>query len=444
MSVHFTDKLIKAFRVAPDGDDTFYWDDEVSGLGLRLKAPSAKTATGVKAWIVQYRNQHHQSRRMTIGRFPVMTTHLARKQAKQVLASVARGQDPADEKAQARKAITVAELCAEYLRAGTGRIKPSTLENDRGRIEAHVRPLLGSRTVASLKHSDIERFRQDVAAGKTAKARPPSRAKASKPGRSGRGGIVRGGPVAAIRTADMLKTILQIAVRDGVLPSNPARGLRRKKTQPLPVPFSFDMVTAVGQAMRDAEKQEMNIYKSIRPATATALAAIRLLILTGCRRMEVLTLQWGDVDFAGRCFRFRDTKTGQQLRPIGRAALDHLAEIKPDDAKPEDYVFRGASKLGHFVGLPKSWGRIAGAAKIKDVSIHGLRHWFASGAAEMNYSDFIVGGLLGHAKRGITGRYANTPDAALTSAADRVAARIWDALNGAPGSKVVHIGARPA
>ena len=93
---------------------------------------------------------------------------------------------------------------------------------------------------------------------------------------------------------------------------------------------------------------------------------------------------------------------------------------------------------------PSPWGRIAAAAKIKDVSIHGLRHWFASGAAEMNYSDFIIGGLLGHAKRGITGRYANTPDAALCSAADSVAARMQLALDGKAAGNVVHMAGRSA
>ncbi len=443
MPTHLTDKLIRALRVAPGERDAFHWDDEVRGLGLRVKPPSGKTEGGARSWVIHYRNAQHVSRRMTIGRFPTLTTKLARDQAKRLLAGVTIGKDPADEKATARKAMTVAQLCAEYLKAAEGRIKASTLEADRGRIEAHVKPLLGSRTVASLKHSDIERFQQDVTAGKTAKARPASKAKTGK-GRTDRGGIVKGGPVAAIRAADMLRAILQRAVRDGVLATNPASGLRRKNTQPLPPPFSFEMVTAVGKAIREGEAAELETYKLARPATVTAIAAIRTLILTGCRRMEVLTLQWADVDFAGHCFRFRDTKTGKQVRPIGRAALDHLASFKPSNVKPTDYVFPGASKGRHFVGLPKAWARITTKAKTDGVSIHGLRHWFASGAAEMNYSDFVIGGMLGHAKRGITGRYANTPDAALISAADRVAARMQAALNGVATENVVQLGGRSA
>ena len=349
-----------------------------------------------------------------------MTPDQARKEARQKLASVDRGQDPADESAQARKAKTVSQLCDEYLKAEANRIKPSTLAMDRSRIEAHVKPLIGSRPVASLKPADLERFLQDVMKGKTAKK--------PKPGKRPRGGLTAGGPGVASRTFGMLGTILQRAVRDGLLPSNPARGIKRPKDQPKAPPFSFDRVKQVGDAMRAIEAEEGEALAVTKPGTLTGLRAVRCLVLTGCRRSEVLTLQWGDVDFGGRCFRFRDTKTGKQVRPVGRTALDHLASFKPEKGKPGDFVFAGASKAGHFVGLPKSWARIAAAAEIGDVSIHGLRHWFASAAAELNYSDLVIGGLLGHAKRGVTGRYANTPDSALVAAADAVSARISEAL----------------
>lgn len=420
-----TKRFVDAARAGKDGSDGVFWDDEVKGFGLRVKV------SGVKSWLVQYRNAHGISRRLTLGRVGVMTPDQARKEAKQKLAAVDRGHDPAEESSQARKAKTVAQLCDEYLKAEANRIKPSTLLMDRSRIEAHVKPLLGSRPVASLKPADLERFLQDVLKGKTAKK--------LNPGKRPRGGLIAGGPGVASRTFGMLGTILQRAVRDGLLPSNPARGIKRPKEEPSPPPFSFDRVKQVGDAMRAIEAEEGEAMAVAKPGMLTGLRAVRCLILTGCRRMEVLTLQWGDVDFAGRCFRFRDTKTGKQVRPVGRAALDHLASFKPANAKPGDYVFPGASKAGHFVGLPKAWARLAAAAKASDVSIHGLRHWFASAAAEMNYSDFVIGGMLGHAKRGVTGRYANTPDAALCSAADRVSQRLADTLAGKARGEVVEL-----
>jgi len=421
-----TKRFVDTAQALSDGSDAVFWDDAVTGFGLRVKA------SGAMSWLVQYRNAHGVSRRLTLGRAGVMTPDQARKEAKQKLAAVDRGQDPADESAQARKAKTVAQLCDEYLKAEANRIKPSTLAMDRSRIEAHVKPLIGARVVASLKPADLERFLQGVIKGKTAKK--------LKPGKRPRGGLAAGGPGVGSRTLGMLGTILQRAVRDGLLPSNPARGIKRPKDQPKAPLFSFERVKQVGNVMRVIEKNGGVSLEISRPGTLTGHRAVRCLMLTGCRRSEILTLQWGDVDFAGRCFRFRDTKTGKQVRPVGRVALDHLASFKPKDVKPGDYVFTGASKAGHFVGLPKSWARIAAAAEIGDVSIHGLRHWFASAAAEMNYSDLVIGGMLGHAKRGVTGRYANTPDAALASAADLVAARLQGALDGKSESNVHQIG----
>jgi integrase len=162
--------------------------------------------------------------------------------------------------------------------------------------------------------------------------------------------------------------------------------------------------------------------------TAEGLAVIRFLMLTGVRRMEALTLRWGQVDFAAQCLRLADTKSGPQTRPIGKSAIELLEAHKPKKAKDGDYVFAGTGKAGHFVGAPKAWVRVAKRAKVNGVSLHGLRHWFASAAAEMNYSELTIAGLLGHSVRSVTGRYATTPDSALIAAADDVSMRIEVAL----------------
>jgi integrase len=171
------------------------------------------------------------------------------------------------------------------------------------------------------------------------------------------------------------------------------------------------------------------------------LRAIRFLMLTGLRRMEALTLTWGMIDRRARCIRFEDTKSGKQTRPVGRAALEWLASFEPKGTKPTDYVFAGAEAGKHLVGLPKVWARVAKCAEIDDVSLHGLRHWFASAAAEMNFSELTIAGLLGHSVKGVTARYATAPDSALLVAADRVALRISDALDGKQSAAVISISA---
>jgi integrase len=154
--------------------------------------------------------------------------------------------------------------------------------------------------------------------------------------------------------------------------------------------------------MREIEAADRTAYNELRPNTLTALRVARFLILSGCRKSEALTLKWGDVDLPGRCLHLGDTKTGKQVRPRGSAALGFLAAFRPRNASAADYVFPGSSEGGHYVALARSWARIARKAGVVQITPHGLRHWFASAGAEMNYSDFIIGGLLGHAKRGVT------------------------------------------
>ncbi len=402
-----TKRIVDALRPDPDGRDVIHFDGEIPRFGVRVK-PS-----GVKSYVLQYRNKHGRLRRITIGRVGDLTPEQARTKAIKLRASISDGADPSGERKEARNAITVAELCDEYLAAGHNRIKASTLAMDKSRIERHVKPLLGLRAVASLTPKDMEKFLRDIIAGKTA---PKDQKKDTR----ARGGQTTGGAGVGSRTLGMLGTILERAVRDGVLERNPARGIARPKDNPYRPPFSFDAIADVGRALRALETESEN---------KAGLRAIRFLLLTGTRRMEALTLKRSVVDRKAQCLRFEDTKSGAQFRPIGRSVLEYLATFEPEHAKPDDYVFSGTSKEGYFVGLPKVWARVAKRAGINGITIHGLRHWFASAATEMNYSELTIAGLLGHKVKGVTARYATAPDSALLAAADQVSQRITDALD---------------
>ena len=181
-----TKRVVDAVR--PSGKEVFLWDDETAGFGLRVKL------TGAKSFIIQYRNAQGRSRRLTLGRYGVLTVDEARRKARLSLASVLKGEDPAESRLLERGALTVADLCREYLaKAERGLIltkrgdtkKASTLYTDRGRIERHIIPLIGKRTVKDLTTADVRKFVQDVIAGKTAgEVQTPKRRRA----------IVRGGP----------------------------------------------------------------------------------------------------------------------------------------------------------------------------------------------------------------------------------------------------------
>jgi integrase len=169
----------------------------------------------------------------------------------------------------------------------------------------------------------------------------------------------------------------------------------------------------------------------------TGIAAIRALLLTGCRRNEILALPWAWLDAKSRCIRFEDTKSGAQLRPLGEAAAKYLVAQPKQDDYP--WIFKADIGDGHFVGLPRVLARLCALAGLKDVTIHTLRHSFATTAAELGFSELTIAGLLGHSVPGITARYAHVPDSALVAAADRVSARIAAALEGKREAQIVHL-----
>ncbi len=419
IDMKLTKRAIDATRPDPNRE-MFVWDDEVRGFGLRVK-PS-----GLRSFIVQYRNPSGISRRITLGKFGVLTADEARKLAKVALAEVVKGGDPAEKRSGDRKAITVRQLCHAYLDASEKGLilgkrgrpkKPSTLYVDRGRIERHILPLLGSRAVRDLETPDISRFMRDVAQGKTAddiKTRFRGRA------------IIKGGPGTAARTVGLVGGILSFAVTEGIISVNPVRGVRRPADTRREIRLNEDEYRALGSSLREAEADGEN---------PTAIIAVRLLALTGCRRGEIEKLRWRDVDLAAHCLRLSDSKEGKNVRPIGKAALNLLAEIP----KEGPFVLPGTARDKPFTGLPKAWARIVKRFHLPHLTPHGLRHAYASIASDLGYTEPTIAALLGHAVGTTTSRYIHHLDAALIAAADRLSLWIAAALDGraVPSGEVV-------
>ena len=167
---------------------------------------------------------------------------------------------------------------------------------------------------------------------------------------------------------------------------------------------------------------------------AVALAAIRLLLLTGFRRLEGLGLQRAWFDAEARCIRFPDTKSGAQLRVIGQAACDLIQGQAARKGSP--FVFPADWGESHFVGVVRVLDRVCARAELDGVTPHVLRHTFASVAGDLGFSELTIAAMLGHAARGVTQRYVHI-DEALRVASDRVAGEIANLLGGR-ATKLTH------
>jgi len=157
-------------------------------------------------------------------------------------------------------------------------------------------------------------------------------------------------------------------------------------------------------------------------------ATVRVLLLTGARKMEILGLQWAWVDFERSMLRLPDSKTGAKVIPLGAPALGILAGLPRIDGNP--FVLAGGKKGAHLVGLQKIFERVKRRAGLHDLRIHDLRHAFASAAVMAGDSIYVVGKLLGHSNAATTQRYAHLADDPLRAAADRNARRLEAAMAG--------------
>ncbi|MFC5393972.1 tyrosine-type recombinase/integrase [Bosea vestrisii] len=404
-----TKKIVDALQHEPDRD-VFAWDAEVRGFGVRLK-PS-----GTRTFLIQYRNAERRTRRFVIGQYGILTVEVARDLARKKLASVIDGGDPAAERRAAREGMTVAEVCDWYLEeAEAGRllgrnrrpIKASSVAGDRSRIDQHIRPLIGTRIVSHLKLADIERLQADIATGKTAREKRP-----------GRGGRTAGGAGVAGRAISTLRSLLNHARRLGIIEQSPANGVRVIASNRLKRRLSVGEVRHLGKVMAQMEREGEH---------PTALAAIRTMLLTGFRRMEVLAMRKAWIEPDDNCVVFPDTKSGAQMRAAGDAAITLLLSQGQRSASP--FVFPADWGEGHFIGVVRVLDRVCARAGLEHVTPHVLRHTFASIAASLGFSELTISGLLGHGPRGVTQRYVHL-DAALVIAADQVAAEIARLLDG--------------
>ncbi len=395
--------------VEPMGATYLVRDSEVKGFVLVV------TPAGAKSYAVDYRagsGRGSPKRRLTIGKHgSPWTPETARIEAKRLLAEVAAGRDPATARQEDRKALTFGELIDLYLREGVGHKKNSTLKADRGRIEHHLRPLLGKLRADRIVRADVEQMRNAVTAGKTAE-----RIESGDKRRSG--SMATGGKGVAAQCVALVGALFAFAVERALCADNPARGVKKAPVRKVERFLSGAEIARLAEAL-DAEAQRSgNPYPS---------AAIKLLLLTGCRRGEIVDLRWDHVDFEHECLRLPDSKTGAKVVYLNAPARVLLQELPRMTDNPR--VIPGMRADSASAAIENAWERVRAAAGLIGVRLHDLRHSFASVAAAGGLSLPIIGALLGHKHATTTARYAHLSADPLRAANDAVGARIAAAMS---------------
>lgn len=362
------------------------WDDEVRGLGVRV------FPTGKKSFVLLYRAGKRQ-RQMTLGSFGVLTLQQARAKAQQLLSSVAiDGQDPLEDRKSSRmKGDTVEDLADRYLvEHAEVKKKPKSVDMDRQMLRAYVVPQLGHLELTAVSRQDVTALHYGL----------------------------RKKPYVANRVLALLSKMFNLAEKWGLRNdgSNPCRHVERYKEKKRERYLSTDELTRLSQAIAEAE---MSGAESIH-----ALAAIRLLMLTGCRLREILHLEWKHVDFENSRLNLPDSKTGAKVVYLSAAAKEVLANIPKTKDNP--WVIEGKKAGSHLVDLKGPWQRLCETADLENLRIHDLRHSFAAVGAGLGLSLPMIGKLLGHSQPQTTARYAHLAADPMHEAAEQIGLSMSD------------------
>ena len=369
-------------RLSVNGKDAIFWDRDLQGFGVRVYP------TGRKLYVVQTR-AFGRSRRVTVGEHgnPISTDQ-ARKKATEIIARIKLGKPPVPPERAA--APTVADLAERYQREYVAiHCKAATVSHYGLMLRKHIVPALGQLDVEQVRHSDIVSFYTGL----------------------------HEMPTVANRTADILAHMFRLADAWGWRPSgrNPCQGMKRFKVPRHRERFlTREELARFGEAVRAAPAERL--------ASTHAAAAILLLLLTGCRRNEILGLRWDDLNFDSGEIRLRDSKTGPRMVPMPSAAANVFRGLArtPDNR----FVFPGKKKGTHLHNLNESWDRVRKRAGLDGVRLHDLRHTYASRALALGHSLPMIGDLLGHRMVSTTARYAHLERNAVREAAAEVAGDI--------------------
>lgn len=353
------------------GKDYVVWDDEIKGFGCRIYA------SGYKTYVFHYISPTTRKYSyIKIGVHGNYTVDLARDQAKKLCADIAQGIDPKEQKKAKVVEIQQSIAFADFWKVFTQKYikenhKPSTINRDSSRIKNYILPLLGNKKITEISQKDILAFKDALA-------------------------HVKG---SCSKCLILLSVAFNQAELWGYIPknSNPCKGVSKYPDKKM------------HRFLNDEELERLDrvliAFVEVGTTSNYTIAAFRMLMYTGCRLGEILSLKWDDVNLKENYIHLKDSKVGERGIPLNEMAKDVLLELQKQENN--QYVFCGDKKGTHLVNIHKTWQRVRNRAGLPDVRIHDLRHSFASFALKKGVDLYTVSKLLGHKNIATTTRYAH-------------------------------------
>lgn len=376
-----TKRLVESIK--PRIKDIIIRDNELKGFLCKV------TPKGKRVYLLYYRTKDGRERRPVIGTHGHITCAQARGIAMHWLSDIAKGLDPSLDKQIEKSDITILKLTERYLEEYAFVYKkPLGIKRDKVLLKHHIIPNLGTLKLRTLTSKDILNLHFKM------------RKIASS----------------ANRCVALLSKILNLAEQWGLRAD---AGSLCKHVKKYPENkrdrfLSMGEIEKLFQVLKDCDLTRIEL--------PTSIAAIKLLLLTGCRLSEILTLKWDYIDLTNHRINLPDSKTGKKTVYISPYVIEILEFLS--HRKDNPYVIYGLKEGSHLVNLQKAWRRIRRKAGLEDVRLHDLRHSFASIGVANGLSLPVIGALLGHSQVQTTARYAHLIGDPLLEAANLIGEKI--------------------
>lgn len=448
-----TDKQARGGIAAPRRGYVLIGDGATRGLGLRITAPTRSEPDGARAWVFTYRVKTsgraakaadgdkpakaavpNKQRRMTIGRVQDWPVAKAREYATELRRIVDAGGDPLKARQDEREAETVDDLADRYVEEHLPTLRATSQEGASILLRKWIRPELGALKVKAVEYRDVAALHRKITKAGT--------------------------PYTANRAVALCSKMFSLAIRWKMRADNPAKGVERNHED---------------QRQRFLDGDELGrLMKALaNHAGKPSADAVRLLLLTGARRSEVLGATYDQFNLKDGVWTKPSSHTKQKKEhrvPLSAPARQLVADMlarenaaaEEEGREPSAMLFPGHGTKGAQRQLKGFWRTVCGEAGLAErvpvklrggkiafnkkgeprmtwrptVRVHDLRHSYASTLAGAGLSLPIIGALLGHTQAQTTARYAHLADAALRAATERVGAEVTAAEKKQPDNVV--------